>query len=70
MQVNTAEPDPIAVDTPTAARILGVSPQTLEMIRCYKPDNGPPYLKIGRRVLYRVSDLKDFAASLICGGRP
>lgn len=58
----------IAVDTREAARRLGVAPETLEMIRCYRPKEGPPFLKIGRRVLYRVADLESFAESLVVGG--
>ncbi len=42
-----------------AASYLGISPQTLSVWACegrYKL----PYIKVGRRVMYRFSDLEDF----------
>jgi len=41
--------------TPTAAEFCGLRPGTLEVWRCH--GDGPPYLKIGAKVLYRESDL-------------
>jgi hypothetical protein len=39
-----------------AATLLGLSPRTLERYRC--TGFGPVYRKLGRRVLYRPSDLE------------
>ena len=44
-----------------AARVLRLSPRTLERHRL--TGNGPPFVKIGRRVLYRRSDIDDWAES-------
>jgi hypothetical protein len=38
-----------------AALLLGLSPRTLERHRC--TGFGPPFVKAGRRVLYRQADL-------------
>jgi hypothetical protein len=38
-----------------AAMLLGLSPRTLERHRC--TGFGPPFVKAGRRVLYRPADL-------------
>ncbi len=43
------------LDTPRAADFLGVSPATLEKWRV--TGEGPPFLKLGARVLYAVDDL-------------
>ncbi|HVZ99145.1 MAG TPA: helix-turn-helix domain-containing protein [Caulobacterales bacterium] len=56
------------LDTAGAARFLGVSPQTLEKWRCYRPEDGPAFMKIGRVVRYRRSDLLDFMAARVVGG--
>lgn len=45
----------ITVDTAGAAARLGIAVKTLHNKRVY--GGGPPFLKLGRRVLYRVSDL-------------
>ena len=42
------------------ARRWNISPRTLERWRWLK--QGPKYLKIGGRVLYRVEDIEDFEA--------
>ena len=47
------------VDTPNAAKILGLRPGTLEVWRSI--GKGPRYKKIGRRVFYAVGDLETFA---------
>ena len=46
------------IDTIRAARFVGVSKRTLEKWR-YE-GNGPPFLKLGRRVLYNVGDLEEW----------
>jgi excisionase family DNA binding protein len=47
--------DPGAVSTPEAAAYLGLSPATLETLRTR--GGGPPFVKLGRRVVYRREDL-------------
>jgi hypothetical protein len=46
--------------TKDAARLLNMSPRTLEHLRIV--GSGPRYCKAGRRVLYRRSDLIDWLA--------
>jgi hypothetical protein len=43
------------LNTTYAAAILGLSPSTLSKLRCF--GGGPPFLKLGRKVCYRPSDL-------------
>ena len=47
------------VDTPNAAKILGLKPGTLEVWRSI--GRGPRFKKIGRKVFYDVIDLETFA---------
>lgn len=46
---------PRFVRTPEAARLLDLSPRTLEKHRC--DGTGPVYHKLGGRVVYTVADL-------------
>lgn len=48
-------------ETVHAADELGLSPRTLEGWR--RRGEGPPYLKIGRRVKYRPEDIEAYKAS-------
>ena len=50
-----SEPTRSLLDTGRAARMLGMSGRTLEKWRIL--GIGPPYLKLGRRVLYSSTDL-------------
>lgn len=50
---------PAFLKTPEAAAYLGLSPRSLEFWR-YK-GKGPRYSRLGRSVVYAVSDLEDFA---------
>lgn len=50
----------------SAARYLGLSPQTLAQWACNKKVL-LPYLKIGRRVMYRRADLDAFIAANVQG---
>lgn len=52
--------DPLC-DTATAAGILHLSPRTLEALRCR--GGSPRYIKLGKKVLYRLSDLEAFIAA-------
>ncbi|RKO90162.1 replication initiator protein A-domain-containing protein, partial [Blyttiomyces helicus] len=47
------------VRTHEAARILGISPRTLEKYRCH--GSGPTFRKLGGRVVYAVDDLEAWA---------
>jgi len=58
-------PAPLAVDTRGAAALLGVSKSYLEKLRFLEAEHGPPFLRLGRKVIYRVSDLERFAESLL-----
>lgn len=53
----------IPVDTRGAAKLLSLSESFLNKQRC--SGNGPRYVKAGRRVLYRPSDLKAWLASRV-----
>lgn len=53
----------------SAARYLGLSPQTLAQWACNKKVL-LPYLKIGRRVMYRRADLDAFIAANVQGLSP
>ena len=55
--------DPIFVDTQEAARRLDLSLSTLEKYRFYRAADAPPFVRIGRAVRYRVSDLEAWAAA-------
>ncbi len=53
------EPDPTLprfVRTEEAARLLDLSPRTLEKHRC--GGTGPVYRKLGGRVVYTIADLR------------
>ncbi|MBB5051869.1 MULTISPECIES: helix-turn-helix domain-containing protein [Afipia] len=45
--------------TPEAARLLGLSPRTLEKHRTY--GTGPRYRKLGGRVVYAIADIRAWA---------
>ena len=45
--------------TPEAARYLGLSARTLEKHRSY--GTGPKYRKVGGRVIYALTDLREWA---------
>ena len=49
------------VNTRQAAEILGLKHNTLEIWRCR--NQGPKYIRLGRRVLYDLEELEDFAAA-------
>jgi hypothetical protein len=52
---------PRLLETVHAADELGFSPRTLEGWR--RRGEGPPYLKFGRRVKYRLEDIEAFKAA-------
>lgn len=56
MQQKIEENWPRFVRTVEAARLLGLSPRTLEKHRC--DGTGPIYRKLGGRVVYTIADLQ------------
>lgn len=57
------------VDTRGASRFLGVSESWLNKLRVLNPEESPRYIKAGRRVLYRLSDLLAWQEARARGGR-
>jgi len=59
MPSSPARPDPQKtvplLDQDQAAEVLSVRPRTMESWRCR--GGGPPFVRIGRHVRYRLSDL-------------
>lgn len=60
MPEHSAFPRPV-LKTPDAATYCGSSASTLEKLRLY--GGGPPFSKLGRRVVYRVADLDAWLAA-------
>lgn len=56
VQTITTATEPLAVDSKTAANLLNSTDASLEKDRA-TGHMGVPYVKAGRRVLYRLSDL-------------
>lgn len=56
-QTKPAATEPLAVDTKTAAALLNSTDSSLEKDRAVG-HLGVPYIRAGRRVLYRLADLK------------
>ncbi len=57
-----------AVDTVTAAKMLGLSTSYLEKLRLYQPEKSPPFIRIGRAVRYPVEALRAWAEARMVGG--
>ena len=58
--INTQSPTvPLAVDSETAANLLNSTNSSLEKDRA-NGHMGVPYVKAGRRVVYRLADLDDW----------
>jgi excisionase family DNA binding protein len=60
---STEEAERTVLPTETAATYLGLSPKTLETLRTR--GGGPPFLKLGRRVVYRKADLDTWLAARV-----
>jgi hypothetical protein len=52
------------VRTHEAARLLSISPRTLEKYRCH--GSGPTFRKLGGRVVYAISDLEAWTDRAAC----
>lgn len=55
--------EPVTVDTEGASRMVGLAVSTLEKLRV--SGDGPPFVKLGRVVRYRVPDLSDWLAARV-----
>lgn len=53
---------PILLDTAAAARLLGLSPSTLEKWRFFRDPAAPPVIRIGRTVRYSRAALEAWIA--------
>ena len=56
LAINTPRLMPTVVTTKTSARLVGLAESTLAKLRLN--GNGPIYCKLGRRVVYRPTDLE------------
>ena len=63
------DPQNTLLNRTQAAEYLGVSKGTLEVWACTKR-YALPYVKVGRLVKYRLSDLQAFVASRVVGNHP
>jgi hypothetical protein len=57
VQTKPAATEPLAVDTKTAATLLNSTDASLEKDRAVG-HMGVPYIRAGRRVIYRLADLR------------
>ena len=60
-------PEMRLVNPAFTADFLGTTEGTLAVWRCYKR-YGLPFVKVGRKVLYRMSDLEKFIERRTCSG--
>ncbi|MDZ7655709.1 MAG: helix-turn-helix domain-containing protein [Sulfurimicrobium sp.] len=60
------KPQSTLLDTEAAAEYIGVAPRSLEVWRCVKR-HSIPYIKVGRLVKYRQSDLDAWLESRTVG---
>ena len=56
--METKRREAVVLDTRGGADYLGVSPRTLEGLRVR--GGGPPFVKVGGRVVYRVARLEEY----------
>ena len=59
--MQTTTNSPVAVDTRTAAEMLGVSKSHLDKLRIEDPENSPPYFRVGKCVRYSLAGLKEWS---------
>ena len=57
-----------AIDSRETARILGLSPVTLQQLRAR--GDGPPFFRIGRTVRYRLGDVIAWRDERTVGRKP
>jgi hypothetical protein len=66
-----SNPVPTTASSKEMARILGISDSALNKQRSCNPDQGPPFLHMGRRVVYPLtgpSGFYDWVAKQARGG--
>ncbi|MBN8501325.1 MAG: helix-turn-helix domain-containing protein [Sphingomonadales bacterium] len=56
-------------DTPTVARLLGLSEITLRKWRVHERREGPAWIKCGKAVRYREADLQEWLARQTVSGQ-
>jgi hypothetical protein len=66
-RANTGLPQPATLNVSEAAFFLGVSESTLNTWRTR--GRGPRYVRLGRKVLYRIAALNDYLLSNEQGGK-
>ena len=59
VQIKPTTTEPLAVDSETAANLLSSTSASLEKDRAIG-HMGVPYVRAGRRVVYRLADLRDW----------
>jgi hypothetical protein len=59
--MNKKDLEVIAGDTPTIAKMFGVAVGTLQNLR--SQGRGPRYYRVGRKILYRIEDVKAWVFS-------
>jgi len=64
-----SDPDFDLLEERQAARLVKVLPHTLMVWRCRTPHKAPPHLKLGRKVYYRRTDLRDWLAAQVVRAR-
>lgn len=57
-----SRPETLAVNDQEAADRIGLGRGSLRKQRTTRDPNGIPFVRVGRRVLYRVADLEKFLA--------
>lgn len=57
---NPAEAEPLAIDIDDASRLLRLSPRTVHKLT---RNHELPHIRVGRRVLYTVAELREWLAS-------
>ncbi len=55
--------------TQDAARFIGMSESFLEKSRFFRDPNGPPFVRIGRAVRYRRTDLEAWVQAKLEGAQ-
>ena len=53
--------DDAPINAAVAAALMGLAPSTLAKMRCL--GGGPPFIKLGRKVVYRRDDLADWLSA-------
>lgn len=63
---------PLLIDTRRMATLSGISYGQLVRLRNYQPDRSPPFISLGRQILYPVAAVEKWIAdrqASSCGGK-